>query len=125
MSVIITIFVILAIAASIFYRRRPNVHIPLIMCALTIDMLFVIFIEMNRSEVESIVGKPLSPVVMVHIIVSTFVILIYFFMLFFGCRLLSVDKGRTQHVVGISLYAGFRLLSFVTSYFIQPIGQIV
>lgn len=122
MNAIITIFVIIVIAASILYRHRPNVHIPLILGALTIDMLFVIFIEMNRSAVESIVGKPLSPFVIAHILVSTFVILIYFFMLFFGCRLLSVDKGRTQHVVGISLYAGFRLLSFVTSYFIQPIG---
>lgn len=122
MNAIISIFVILAIAASIFYRHRPNIHIPLIMGALTIDMLFVIFIEMNRSVVESMVGKPLSPFVMVHILVSTFVILIYFFMLFFGCRLLSVDKGKTQHIVGISLYAGLRLLNYVTSYFIQPIG---
>jgi len=86
MNAIITIFVIVAIAASIFYRHRPNVHIPLIMGALTLDMLFVIFIEMNRSAVESMVGKPLSPIIMIHIIISTFVILIYFFMLFFGCR---------------------------------------
>lgn len=122
MSAIITIFVILAIGAAIFYRHRPNIHIPLIMGALTLDMLFFIIIEMNRAAVESMVGKPLSPMIMTHILISTFVILIYFFMLFFGCRLLSAEKGKTQHVVGISLYAGFRLLSYVTSYFIQPIG---
>src|SRR3972149_7428591 len=73
---IASIFIVLLLFYGFSQRQRPNVHIPVMATAFILDMLLVLYIELNRHAVEQAIG-PTVPIMKVHLFFSFGVVILY------------------------------------------------
>lgn len=74
---ILSVFACLLIVVGVLNRRRKRVHIPLMLTALTIDLGIVLFLELTRAVIESLPGREMTPLLIIHICLSTSVLALY------------------------------------------------
>jgi hypothetical protein len=111
------------ICAGVLNRRKRTIHVPLMLSALTIDIVMLLIIEFSRSAIETAVHTPLPTILLIHIIFSVLLVCAYLYMLFFGLKLLIKNQGRTMHYTGAYVFVFFRLANYITSYFIPLSGE--
>ena len=73
----LSIFVCVMLATGVLFRRRRRVHIPLMLTAFAIDLGIVLYLEIARHVIESLVDRPMTVLLVVHILLSVLVLVLY------------------------------------------------
>ncbi len=109
--------VLLLVAAGLYFRRRPRTHLPFMVAALVLDLSLVLYIELTRAAVETLVHKPISPILGFHVTVSVLVLLLYAAQVTLGLKKLRGGGGShlAHRYLGIA-FVVVRLLNYGTSY---------
>jgi uncharacterized membrane protein YozB (DUF420 family) len=116
---------VLLVALGIAKRRRPRVHVPVMLAAGLVDLVNLLLVEYHarasrgRGAVEQGIGifasgGDLLP--HVHVAVSTLCILSYVVALVTGFRLLRGRPVRSWHKGNAVAFVVLRLSSYVTSF---------
>jgi uncharacterized membrane protein YozB (DUF420 family) len=110
-------FVCVLIVVGLLNRRRKRMHIPLMLSALIIDLSMVLYLEIRRGVVESIPGRPMTPLLIVHIIISVTVLVLYGIQVYTG---IQNAKGRRSawHPRVAPTFVVLRFANLVTSWLI-------
>ncbi len=74
---LVSVLVCVILVIGVLKRRKPRVHIPLMVSAFLIDLTMVIYLEVRRGVVESIPGREMTTLLIVHICLSTVVLILY------------------------------------------------
>ena len=124
-KVVNTAMVIL-IAYGLTQRRRPKVHIPVMLTAFAVDLVNVLIVELvarAKHQGEGAVEAGLKAMSgsgtfleQFHIIVSVLCIVGYVVALVTGTRLYRRWVGRTAHRANAGVFVVTRLASYVTSF---------
>lgn len=83
---LVSVFVCGLLIAGVLRRRKPRVHIPLMVSAFLIDLTMVVYLEVRRGVVESIPQRPMTPLLFTHIILSSIVLVLYGVQIFTGVK---------------------------------------
>jgi hypothetical protein len=78
------------------YRRRTNVHVPLMVGAILLDLVMIIQLEVNRAVVAKAIGA-VTPLLKFHIAVAISAVLAYVVMIVTGILLLKGKLVRRPH----------------------------
>jgi len=117
---IASIFIVLLLFYGFSQRRRPNVHIPVMVMAFILDMLLVLYIELNRHAVEQAIG-PTVPIMKVHLFFSFGVVILYLVQIVGGI-LRKTRGGAPWHKQAGYAFLLFRVGNLVTSFLIPTTG---
>lgn len=74
---IISIFVCILVSIGYLRRSRKCLDIGIMLSALTIDLGLVRYLEITRVVVESIPGRTMTPLLLIHMTLSTMVLILY------------------------------------------------
>jgi hypothetical protein len=111
--------VLIGIGVGLWFRRRnPQYHMPIMVGCFVADVSLVLWIELNRHAVETVV-KSIKPIVLVHAGISLTTIVCYLALLGLGFGLFR-GNGRlrlTHKRVGMT-FMTFRLLNYATAFFV-------
>lgn len=111
--------VLIGIGVGLWFRRRnPQYHMPIMIACFVADVSLVLWIELNRHAVETVV-KSIKPIVLVHAGISLTTIVCYLALLGLGFGLFR-GNGRlrlTHKRVGMT-FMTFRLLNYATAFFV-------
>jgi uncharacterized membrane protein YozB (DUF420 family) len=132
---VISTLVLFILAAGIYFRRqRPDLHVKAMGTAFVIDIALVLYIELTRQAVESVVTQ-VKPLTWFHAAISLSVVVLYVVQIVLGRRLLAAraaglatsagsigtgDNGNTRNLhrnLGIT-FCVFRILNYVTAFMI-------
>lgn len=111
----ITILAFIFIGFILFIQRYRRAHVPLLLGALNLDMIFVILMELNRDPVENFDNSSIPNVLFLHFVISSLVVAVYFYTLLFGVRLITANKGWNQHYIGVFAYVICRFMNYFTA----------
>lgn len=117
---IASIFIVLLLFYGFSQRRRPSVHIPVMVGAFALDMLLVLYIELNRHAVEQAIG-PTVPIMKVHLFFSFGTVILYVVQIVGGI-LRSRTGGAPWHKQAGYAFLLFRVGNLVTSFLIPTTG---
>jgi hypothetical protein len=84
--------VVILIATGIYYRRRPSVHMSLMTASFIIDLSLVLYIELTRKAVATVVGG-IRPFLWFHAGVSVVTLVLYVVMIALGRKLYVAPKA--------------------------------
>lgn len=114
----VSTLVLLLLAAGVYFRRRPKVHMKLMCSVFVCDLLVVLYIEITRHAVEKMVTAT-GALLWFHVTVSVLVLVGYVVQIVLGRRLLKGEKAsKSTHMkVGIT-FCSLRILNYVTSFMI-------
>ena len=98
-------------------RRRRRWHMRLMISAITIDLGLVLYLEIARGVVESIPKRPMTPLLIVHILLSVLVIVMYGVQVYGG---INNARGRRSvtHRKMMPWLLVTRFGNLVTSFFV-------
>ncbi len=111
--------VLLLIVCGLWYRKRDSrIHLRLMITAFVCDVLLVLYIEVTRHAVETVVAR-VRPLIWFHAGVSLAVLACYVAMILLGRPMLAGRyETRKMHLaVGIA-FVVLRSLNYVTSYMV-------
>ena len=116
---------LLVIGYGISVRRKPSVHIPVMLCAFAADTINVLLVEIYArstkgagavEQTAGLLGGSGSMLQYVHVSTSVLCLVGYVVAIFTGRRLLKGVGGRGAHRVNAALFLATRLVSYVTSF---------
>lgn len=113
--------VFLLILAGVWYRRRPAVHIPIMVISFVIDVGNVLVIEFHRHAIDQALETSTRSgewVLKFHILVSVICIAGYVVALATGPVLLRTGKGRKLHRRNALVFLVSRALNCATSFLV-------
>lgn len=112
-------FVIVLLVTGIFLRKRHNAwHWRLMITAFVIDVAIVLYIELTRHAVETVLSE-VSPLIWFHAAVSLAVIALYLVMFALGRKLIvGQNKLRLTHRNVAIAFCACRGINYVTSYWV-------
>jgi len=97
-------------------RRKPGVHIPLILSGILIDYSLVIYLQLTKDAVQTALKFELSPLQQIHIGVSSIAVMLYIPVIILG-TLLYRDrtniKLRALHLKIARTTLALRTLGFL------------
>jgi hypothetical protein len=105
------------VAAAILNRRHPRRHVPLVLAAFALDLLLVLFIELNRGAVESVLEGG-SWILYVHVALAVSVLALYVHQIWCGWSLVKRGERRRSHRTGAILFVVCRVLVFATAFLV-------
>jgi len=118
-------FGLFILAYGLSQRRRPRIHMPVMLTAFAIDVFNVILVEVlarskeGKGAVEqatSVFTEGGTTLQYVHIGTSFLCIVGYVVAVITGTRLWRRGVGRTAHRVNAAAFIVTRLVSYVTSF---------
>jgi hypothetical protein len=116
---VLSTLVVIGIGVGLWFRHRnPKYHMPIMVACFVADVSLVLWIELNRHAVETVV-KSIKPIVLVHAGISLTTIVCYLALLGLGFGLFR-GNGRlrlTHKRVGMT-FMTFRLLNYATAFFV-------
>ncbi|HVR74899.1 MAG TPA: hypothetical protein VMT52_11225 [Planctomycetota bacterium] len=126
-KVLNTLIALIVLPIGLAYRRRPGVHIPIMLSAFAVDVVNVILVEvvarMHSSGagaveqgVRAFTGGEASFIQQFHIAVSVLCILGYVVAVVTGLKLHRRGILRRTHRANAAVFLLTRLLSYVTSF---------
>jgi len=120
MFILVSSFVVVLISVGIMFRRKMEVHIPLMASAFVIDVALVLIIELQRHAVEKVIGEVTaaspSAFVIFHASISLLVILFYIALGITGSKTLKDRSKLAVHKKLAYIFIGLRLINYVTSF---------
>lgn len=114
---IISIGVCIALIIGYVNRRRPRVHVPLMLAAFVVDLAMVVYIELARDAIASAQAK-MGVVMIVHILISVAVLVLYVVQVVSGLANLRGRRSRRHGPAGKSLLV-LRLGNLLTSFLVS------
>ncbi len=116
--------VVLIVTAGVMARRRPAIHVPLMVTAFAIDLGLVIYIEVTRHVVERVLG-PAGPLIWFHATVSTLVLLAYLGQITLGRRLLAgrTASRRAHLALGVA-FCVLRSTNYITAFMVSSASPV-
>jgi hypothetical protein len=107
------------ILGGVWSRKRwPAVHVRLMTAAFVCDLLLVVYIEVSRHAVETVVGRGTS-LIWFHATVSTLVLVAYVVQIVLGRRMLAgIHASRRVHALLGIAFVTLRSLNYVTSFIV-------
>jgi len=131
---VISTLILFILAAGIYFRRRPEIHLKLMTGAFVIDLALVLYIELTRQAVKSVVTQ-VKPLTWFHAAISLSVVVLYVVQLVLGRRLLAarsaslatstgpISTGDSAHTRNLHRNLGMtfcvlRVLNYVTAFMI-------
>ncbi len=114
---IISIGVCVALVVGYIYRRRPRVHVPLMLAAFVVDLAMVVYIEVARDAIASAKAK-MGMLMIVHILISVGVLVLYVVQVVSGLANLRGRRSRRHGPAGTSLLV-LRLGNLLTSFMVS------
>ena len=114
---LLSVLVCVILVIGVLNRRRKRIHIPLMLTAMVIDVWMVVYLEVRRGVVESIPQRPMTPLLVIHILISVCVLVLYGVQVFTGYR---NAKGRRSvwHAPAAKLFLPLRFANLITSFMI-------
>lgn len=111
----VSILALLFMGFILFKQQYKRAHVKLLLGALNLDMILVIFMELNRNSNENLDNSSISNILLLHFIISSLVVVVYFYTLIFGVRLITANRSRNHYHVGVYAYVICRFMSYYTS----------
>jgi uncharacterized membrane protein YozB (DUF420 family) len=115
------------LAYGIWQRRRPKVHIPVMLTAFAVDLVNVLLVELVARQTKgmgaverathAIAGEE-SGILQFHVTVSVLSIVGYVVAVITGTKLYKKGVGRKVHRVNAFIFVAMRLASYVTSFWV-------
>ncbi len=109
--------VVAVIVLGLALRRRPRVHIPLMLSAFALDLGSVVFLQVQRRAVQKAASTP-TPLLMVHISFAFLSLVLYAAMAVTGTRLARTGNGRAAHRMLARVFLVCRAGTWITSFFV-------
>ncbi len=114
---LLSVFVCVLLVVGVLKRRKPRVHIPLMVSAFLIDLAMVVYLEVRRGVVESIPGREMTFLLIFHIFLSTVVLILYGVQIFTGLKNARGNR-RPWHRKAAVAFLITRFGNLVTSFLI-------
>jgi len=125
---IVNTIVVVALGYGIFVRRRPRLHMRVMITCFVVDVINVLVVEVGarvgadgegavEQGMRSFIENTFS-LLNFHILVSVAAIVGYVIAVVTGRRLFRTGEGRSRHRKNALVFVVTRLLSFVTSFFV-------
>lgn len=114
---VLSALVCVMLVAGVLNRRRRHIHIPLMVSSFLIDLGIVLYLEIRRGVVESIPGRPMTPLLIVHITLSTIVLVFYGVQIYTGIQNAKGNR-RPWHRTGAVAFLITRFGNLITSFMI-------
>ena len=114
---VLSVFVCVLLVVGVLNRRRRKIHIPLMMTSFLIDLGMVLYLEIRRGVVESIPSRPMTPLLIVHISLSTVVLICYGIQIYTGIQN-ARGRRRPWHRIGAAAFLVTRFGNLITSFII-------
>ncbi|WP_373533133.1 hypothetical protein [Vampirovibrio sp.] len=123
MLIVVSTVAVLLIFAGWKFRKRAEVHIPLMVSAFVIDFSLLLYIEWTRHAIETLqtdVSTAASEwLLYFHVLVSAIMLVLYWVQIGTGIRLAKgKEVSRIFHKNAAYAFLAFRLLNYVTSFFV-------
>lgn len=109
--------VLALIAAGLAFRRRRQVHIPIMLLAFALDFGSVIYLQVQRHAVQKAASEP-TPILLVHIAFALATLGLYTAMAVTGTRLARKGIGRSTHKRLAAVFLFCRVATWGTSFFV-------
>jgi hypothetical protein len=71
----VTAYIVLM--AGLFFRKRRSVHVSLMGVGISMDVILVLVLEVQRSVIQSALHQDFTPLQKVHIVSSVLAVLLY------------------------------------------------
>jgi uncharacterized membrane protein YozB (DUF420 family) len=109
---------LLLIGAAIFFRRNRRLHVPMIAAAFAIDLALVLYVELSKHAVGSVLHHG-GTLLWFHAIVSAIMFILYLVQMRLGLRLLRGNHltRRAHRRIGVAFVA-LRLVNYITSFMV-------
>ena len=124
---IINTVVLLLLAYGLAVRRKPQIHMKVMVTCFVVDVINVLIVEIGaragdgkgavQQGVDSFI-QHLFSLLNFHILVSVACIVCYVIAVFTGRRLYRTGEGRSRHRKNAMVFIVTRLLSWLTSFFV-------
>lgn len=115
---LISALVLGLIAAGLWFRRTPRLHLRFMTAAFIVDVGLLLYIEGTRAAVAQVAAST-APIVWVHAAISTLVLVAYVMQIVLGRRTLAgMATSRQAHIVLGLTFVALRSLNYVTSFFV-------
>lgn len=117
--------IVLLMIVGIKNSKKRKLHVKIMLTSIIWDILLILQIELTRGAIEKVHGQltiPMqrNPLLMVHLFFAIGSVVLYFFMMFSGRKIL---QGKTSCIKKHSLLGkvtfSFRVLTLLTSFFIH------
>ncbi len=110
---------------GLVFRRKTKLHIPLMLTAFTIDIVEVLYIELNRQAIKTATNVFMLLdgrfILMVHILISLATVIMYLILIKSGFTLLKARNDellRIRHRDMATIFIVLRVLNFITSFWV-------
>ena len=119
----ISTVVLVLILIGLAQRKNMKVHVPAMLAAFVIDVVLVLWIELNRAAIETVAEDIQNPqdhgLLLFHVSVSLITLGLYTFLTILGFKIL---KGRRDllklHRNWAAVFLLCRLANFITSFWV-------
>lgn len=111
--------VLVLIAIGLLFRHRREIHIPLMLSSLAVDLGNVVTIELRRAAVEKAARAMASQgewLIKFHVAVSLVALIGYGVALITGLRIWKGKGGRRVHRLNMAVFLAARVLNFLTGF---------
>jgi len=117
---IASVIIVLILFYGFSQRKRPSVHIPVMVGAFILDMSLLLYIELNRGAVAQAIG-PTPPIMKVHLFFAFGVVILYVVQIVGGI-LRKKRGGAPWHKQAGYAFLLFRVGNLITSFMIPTTG---
>jgi len=110
------VFAILLI--GLYFRRKPRLHIPLMLLAFVLDVSLVIYLEFARSALTTASAPP-HGFVLFHVCLAVITLMLYVIQIISGIFVLIFEVPSTFHRRSACLFFLFRFSTLITSIWVS------
>lgn len=112
---LLSVLVCVLLVVGVLNRRNRRIHIPLMLSCFLIDLGMVLYLEIRRGVVESIPGRPMTPLLIIHIIISTVVLVLYASQIYTGLQNAKGRRSAWHRRIGVT-FLFLRFGNLITSF---------
>ncbi|MBI3270310.1 MAG: hypothetical protein HYZ53_14970 [Planctomycetes bacterium] len=108
--------VLCLLGLGLAFRRRPRVHVPLMLAAFAGDLTTLVLVELTRNAVERVL-KGVGAFSLFHVALSVAMLVLYVAIIATGRALLLGRGNRTLHRRLALGFLAVRVTQYATSFF--------
>lgn len=109
--------IVLLMIFGVLKRKHRNLHVKTMASVIIWDLILVLQIELTRGAINKASKAPTNPMILnIHVALAVSTVLMYFFMIFSGRKILKNNGDRTKHKVAGITTVVLRMATYITSY---------
>lgn len=123
MNHLLSSLILVFIGVGLWKRKQPRIHIPVMLAAFALDVALVLYIELSRHAIGTVVESVRTPdehaLLLFHVTVSLLVLVLYVILTWLGFKIVKGERGllKLHRNLG-GLFVLFRLTNYVTSFMV-------